>query len=495
MRSESTYTVAIFVRALGLVYAVAIGSLWLQIDGLIGSGGILPAGEYLARVANRFGDAATWVAPTLLWIAPGDAMLHGLCALGMVLAGLLMAGFIPVGALAGAWAVYLSLTVAGQTFLGFQWDNLLLEVGFLAIILVAPGWRLGRGDVLPVSRFGVFLGRWLVFRLMLGSGLVKLASGDPAWWPDLTALTYHYETTCLPVWIGWYVHRAPLWVHKVSCLLVLVSELIVPFFVFGPPRLRRVAFWVFLLQQLGIAATGNYGFFNLLTVAACLLLLDDDVWPGARRRCEVATRTARVWFGVVAMPVGAALLVVTTVILVGQVDRALGRFGSGFDVGWPAPVERLVAAVRPFRSANAYGLFARMTKHRPEIVVEGTADGRTWKPYAFRWKPGALDRRPRFVAPHQPRLDWQMWFAALGTERSTPWFTPFLHRLLTGAPAVLDLLASNPFPDTPPRAVRAVRYTYRYGDEGDAWWRREWSGPYAGPIGLTPSLDRRPGRR
>ncbi len=501
MRSESTLTAAIFVRVLGLVYVLAVGSLWWQVDGLIGSEGILPAADYLERVASRLGNAATWVAPTLLWLAPGDAMLHGLCALGVLMGGVLLTGFVPVVALAAAWVVYLSLTVAGQTFLGFQWDNLLLEVGFLAILLVAPGWRLGRGTGLPVSRFGVFLFRWLVFRLMLGSGLVKLASGDPAWWPDLTALAYHYETTCLPVWVGWYLHRAPMWVHQGSCFLVLFSELVVPFFVFGPVRLRRLAFWVFLAQQLGIAATGNYGFFNLLTVTACLLLLDDDAWPRARRHHAVTLqrprvpRLARAWFGVVAMPVGTLVLLVSTVILAGQVDRALGRFGGGLDIGWPASVERLAAAVRPFRSVNAYGLFARMTKSRPEIVVEGTADGRTWKPYTFRWKPGAVDQRPRFVAPYQPRLDWQLWFAALGTEGSTPWFRPFLSRLLTGTPAVLGLLASNPFPDAPPRAVRAVRYVYRYSVEGDDWWRREWIGPYAGPLEVRPSLDRRSRRR
>jgi hypothetical protein len=415
----------------------------------------------------------------VLWLDASDTALHGLCALGVGLAAAAMAGLAPVVTLGGLWVVYLSLTTAGQAFLGFQWDNLLLEVGFLAIFLVVPCRWLGRGAV-RVSPLIVLLLRWLLFRLMLGSGLVKVASGDPAWWPELTALVYHYETTCLPVWIGWYVHHAPLWVHRASCALVLASELIVPFLIFGPRRARRTAFWIFVVQQLGIAATGNYGFFNLLSVVLCLMLLEDDAWPQRWRRPAPPApgRAVRAWqWGVVA-PIGVAIAVVGTVSVGGQADRFLQRFGGGLPLSWPVPVERLVTAVAPFRSVNGYGLFARMTKHRPEIVIEGTRDGRTWLAYEFRWKPGARDRRPRFVAPHQPRLDWQMWFAALGSVRSTPWFVPFLRRLLAGSPTVLALLATNPFPEGPPLAVRAVLYDYRFTTAGPAWWRREPRGMY-----------------
>jgi hypothetical protein len=488
---DYTLTAAVTLRSLGLVYALAILSLWVQIDGLIGSRGILPIDAFLTRVAARVGDDAFWYLPTLVWLAPGDGILHALCAAGTVLALMLAAGFLPTVALVGLWVIYLSLTVAGQDFLGFQWDNLLLETGLLAIILVPPGLRLGVGRVRAPSPFALFLFRWLVFRLMLGSGLVKLASGDPSWWPDLTALTYHYETTCLPVWVGWFVHQAPLWVHRVSCALVLASELVVPFFVFGPRCLRLAAFWIFVAQQAGIALTGNYGFFNVLTVVLCFSLLDDAAWPRRRRRDEAAPLARppiKAWsFGAVA-PLGGVILVLGLVSVVGQLDRALQRFDRGMAIVWPAPILRLAEAADPFRSVNGYGLFARMTKNRPEIVVEGSDDAVTWRPYAFRWKPGDVHARPRFVAPHQPRLDWQMWFAALGNPRTNPWFILFLHRLLEGSPAVVGLLADNPFPNAPPRYVRAVLYDYHFtrrDDPDGAWWKREPLGLYAAPFGRS----------
>ena len=486
-------TAAVMLRLLGVVYLLAVLSLWVQIDGLIGSRGILPVADFLARVGPRLGEDAWRALPTLLWLGPTDAALHALCAIGAALGLLLVAGLVPTLALAGLWLVYLSLTVAGQDFLGFQWDNLLLEVGFLAVFLVRPCWRLGGGGTVVPSRLVTWLLRWLVARLMLGSGLVKLASGDPAWWPDLTALAYHYETTCLPVWTGWYAHHAPLWVHRGACLLVLASELVVPLFVFGPRRLRIAAFWVFVAQQAGIAATGSYGFFNLLTVVLCLALLDDDAWPARWRPARAPApaprsraRAARLWTWGVGAPVGVAVLVLGLVATLAQADRALRRFGGGLEIAWPAPVAGLAAAAAPFRSVNGYGLFARMTKRRPEIVVEGSDDGVAWRAYAFRWKPGDVDRRPRFVAPHQPRLDWQMWFAALGSARTTPWFAAFLDRLLEGSPPVRALLAAGPFEVAPPRFVRAVVYDYRFTapDGGGDWWRREPLGLYAPPRRL-----------
>ena len=161
----------------------------------------------------------------------------------------------------------------------------------------------------------------------------------------------------------------------------------------------------------------------------------------------------------------------------------------GLQWRWPAPVVALYRAARPFRTVNGYGLFAVMTTTRPEIVVEGSDDGVTWLPYEFKWKPGDVRRRPGFVEPHQPRLDWQMWFAALGSYDDTPWFAAFLERLLRGSPPVLALLERNPFPAAPPRYVRAMLYDYRFTDPGarrreGAWWRREWRGPYSPVLSL-----------
>jgi hypothetical protein len=487
-------TASVFLRLLGLTYAVAIVSLWVQVEGLIGSRGILPATAYLARLEGRFGARRFLEAPTLAWIGAGDGALHALCACGTALALVVAAGLAPTAALALLWAIYLSLAVVGQDFFFFQWDNLLLETGLLAVLLLPPTWRIGGRHGTPrPSPFVVFLLRFLLFRLMLGSGLVKVASGDPAWWPELTALTVHYETTPLPTWTSFLAHQAPAWFHRLSCAAMLASELVVPFLVLGPRRLRLIAFAVFVGQQLAIAATGNYAFFNLLTVVLCLPLLDDACWPARwqRERGGVGDglRPARPWTWGVVLPLGAVALALGAMIVTTQLDRFLQRFGVRAGLAWPAPLAELHAALRPFRSVNSYGLFARMTKERPEIVVEGSDDGDTWHAYELRWKPGDPRARPRFVAPHQPRLDWQMWFAALGGLGRTPWFLPLLRRLLEGAPEVRALLAHDPFPERPPRYVRAVLYDYRFTDlatvrrEG-AWWRREPRGVYAPPVSL-----------
>jgi hypothetical protein len=153
----------------------------------------------------------------------------------------------------------------------------------------------------------------------------------------------------------------------------------------------------------------------------------------------------------------------------------------------------------PLRTFNSYGLFAVMTTTRPEIIIEGSDDGVHWLPYEFKYKPGDVRRRPRFVEPHQPRLDWQMWFAALSDYRRNPWLVNFCVRLLQGSPSVLALLEHNPFPNVPPRFIRAVEYDYHFTDfaarrKTGAWWRRQRVGEYLPPISLrevlSPDADR-----
>jgi hypothetical protein len=322
------------------------------------------------------------------------------------------------------------------------------------------------------------------------SGVVKLAGGDPTW-RDLTALQYHYWTTCLPVWVGWYVHHLPAWVHTGSLLGMYFIELVVPFGIFGPRPVRLAACAALVLLQVLIGATGNYGFFNLLTLTLCVTLLDDQ----ALRRFVPPTLAARVTGTAAAPPapwtrgpaVALALLYLSVSLSV-MAARFLGPERV------PAAALDLIRLVAPLRSVNGYGLFARMTTTRPEIVVEGSSDGRTWLAYEFRWKPGDPARRPRFVEPHMPRLDWQMWFAALGSFRGTPWFLPFLRRLQEGAPAVLALLDRNPFPAEPPQYVRAVLYDYRFADpethaRDGTWWRRERRGLWAPVIGPRSPSD------
>jgi hypothetical protein len=450
----------------------------VQIAGLVGDAGILPAGDYFALVERRLGSVAWQRLPTICWlVGAGTGTLQALCIAGVLSGVALAAGVLPGPAALAAWGLYLSLVAAGQVFLGFQWDALLLETGFLALI-VAP-WRLRLRrcgpSVLPL------LPLWcLVFKLHVLSGWVKLASGDPTW-RNLTALEYHYWTTCLPVWVGWYAAQLPAWAQRGSCAGMFLIELLVPFAILGPRRFRHAAAALMIALQLAIAATGNYGFFNLLTITLCLTLVDDAAlarWlpgghvggpaPLARGPARVATFAAAVLLsGLVLLPMAARL--------------------AGPE-SLPSPASTLLDALAPLRSFNAYGLFANMTTVRPEIVVEGSDDGTTWRPYEFRWKPGDPARRPAFVEPHMPRLDWQMWFAALQGYARTYWFDAFLERLLEGAPDVTGLLAGSPPgepPAIPPRYVRAVLYRYEFASPDEhrrgLWWRRQSVGLYAPP--------------
>jgi hypothetical protein len=488
----------IFLAGVALVYLVAFLSLWVQIDGLIGSQGILPAATGLARTQARLGAARHLALPTLLWwFGAGDGTLHALCAAGVLLAALLFVGVAPSPTALLLWLDYLSLYGVSGAFLSFQWDILLLETGVLAVLYAPPAAWLptSRGWAAPPSRAITWMLRLLLFKLMFSSGVVKLSSGDPTWW-NLTALAVHYETTCLPTWTGWYLHQLPLWLHKASAVLVFAGELVLPFFVFGPRRLRLVAVAGFAFLMAFIGGTGNYGFFNLQTLVLCLPLLDDDVLPDRWRAflCRAlpegsppaAARPPRGWPAVVTVPVALGLAVVNAVPL-GNAFRAR--------IPWPAPLLRLYRVQQPFHLVNGYGLFSRMTTRRPEIVIEGSNDRRSWQPYEFRWKPGDPHRRPGFVQPHMPRLDWRMWFAALGTAQRERWFYPFCQRLLEGSPAVLALLDANPFPEAPPRYLRATLYDYRFtrvGDGETAWWRRRLIGPYTPTLSLSegerPSL-------
>ncbi|MBZ5638556.1 MAG: lipase maturation factor family protein [Acidobacteriia bacterium] len=496
-REPSRYAISrdLFLRLLGVSYLCAFVSLGTQIRGLVGSEGILPAAPFLDAVSRHYGAERFWLLPTFCWVDASDAFLCFLCWGGAAVSVLVIAGVLTAPALFLAWAGYLSLVVACRVFLNFQWDALLLEAGFLAIFL-AP-WRSWHRFPCPdpPPRVPLALLRWLLFRLLFSSGVVKLSSGDPTW-RSLAALDYHYWTQPLPTWVGWYAHLLPGWFQRASCAAMFAIELAVPFLIFGRRRLRIAAFGSIVGLQALIAVTGNYAFFNLLTASLALLLLDDAAWPSLLRgRLERLPRggpTARRW-----RPLAWASVLLAIVIVPASLVEMSGRFRMSLP--WTAPIQSLDRALGPFRVVNAYGLFAAMTTERPEIVVEGSNDGSTWLPYAFRWKPGDPARPPRFVAPHQPRLDWQMWFAALGDYRASPWLQGLLERLLEGSPEVLDLLAANPFPAAPPRQVRAILYDYRPADwethrrTGD-WWIRSERGLYC-PVRARrdPARERQAG--
>ena len=479
-----------FLRALGLIFLIAFVSLWVQIDGLIGSNGIIPVSEFLPAARAQLGDRALSILPTLCWLNSSDAFLHFLCGGGVVLSLLLIFGIAPALSLVALVVFYLSLTIAGQTFLSFQWDILLLETGFFSIFL-AP-WRLWpkRGVDPPVSRAALFLLKVLLFKLMVMSGVVKLTSGDDSWW-NLTALDYHYRSQPLPTIFSWWADQSPEWFKKFSVAFCLVVEIIVPLFIWAPRRLRLLACGLVVFLQIMIAATGNYCFFNLLTIALCLLLIDDSIW---RRKSATVIRLREA----TARQVGrrykysdrlsiyaAAIVIVLTLPL--NARLIYGAFKP--EAEWSPMLGRIYARVEAFRIVNGYGLFRVMTKDRREIVIEGSSDGIDWKPYEFKWKPGDVMRAPGWCAPHQPRLDWQMWFAALGSYRQNPWFVQAVISLLDGKPKVAALFERNPFPQSPPRYVRATLYRYRFTTAQEhrqtgAWWKRQELGEYLPGVSL-----------
>lgn len=482
-----TLTRWLFLRLLGMIYLSAFGSLWGQIHGLIGSAGLLPAAEFLNHVHRSLGSAAYWRFPTLAWLSAADTSLSFLCMGGIILALLLMLDVYPLLAAGGAWLFYLSLVNIGQDFLLFQWDALLLETGFLAIFF-APAHALpGRTPQTPPSRTVLWLLRWLLFRLMFLSGVVKLTSGDPTW-RNLTALAFHYETQPLPSPLAWYLHQLPLTFHQLSTAWVLVVELLAPFLIFAPRRIRFVAAGFLIALQLFILLTGNYTFFNLLTIVLCIVLFDDAVLQRVlpRRIQRLAqgpapakpTPVYRRWF--------TGLLAFTILLLTGTSLVPL----IAPSVRAPGAVYQLARRLAPFHIVNSYGLFAVMTTERPEILVEGSMDGQTWVAYRFQAKPGDVHRAPRWIAPYHPRLDWQMWFAALSGADNTSWFNTFMLRLLQGSPDVLSLLDGNPFPEQPPRYVRATLYDYSFTDfemareNSGAWWQARQEGVYFPVISL-----------
>jgi hypothetical protein len=466
----------LFLRLLGAVYLVAFASLAVQITGLVGEHGIMPVGSFLESARSAYGHDAYRLLPTIFWLNWSDRALELVAWSGALLSLLLIFGVAPLALLLVLWVLYLSLSVAGQDFLSFQWDVLLLEAGLLALLWAPAQWRPQRRERAPSS-----VARWLLiflqFKLMFLSGLTKLLSGDPTW-RHLTALDYHFETQPLPPWTAWYAHHLPGGVHRVATVAMFFIELVAPWFLLAPPRLRvlrLVGCGALALLQLSIAATGNYGFFNALALVLCVPVLDDRllgrVLPVRLTARSEVSPARRVILGIL----GPAFLLLSYLSLGREIRFTLHRSqGLGLLPRWS---DAVMTTVAPFRSFNGYGLFRVMTTERPEIILEGSRDGEHWSEYEFRYKPGDVTRRPRFVAPYHPRLDWQMWFAALDPEGSIGLLTSLANRLRAGTPEVLALLARNPFPIAPPRFIRLVEYDYRFSTAAEwqrthAWWVR-----------------------
>jgi hypothetical protein len=448
-------------QLLGLVYLVAFLSLLVQVRGLYGSRGILPIASHVGWLRQHFGRPAWQSYPTLFWLRADDRFLTGCAAAGAALALLLVAGVWPLPLLVLLWLLYLSFATVGREFLSYQWDALLLEAGFMTIFLALAPSPLA-GVVYP----------FFIFRFMFSAGVVKLTSGDPNW-RNLRALCYHYQTQPLPNRPGWYAHQLPEWAQKLSTLGTFFFELAVPFLALGPAPMRLAGCLLLILFQGLILTTGNYGFFNLLTIVLCVPLLDDRY-------------LAPLGFGPApAVELSLTGYLVSAVFLAVLLLNALQVLRLFVRPGWSG---RIMAALQPWWISNPYGLFAVMTTDRFEFVIEGSADGESWLPYEFRWKPGDPARPPRQAAPHQPRLDWQMWFAALNPTTLEPWLLNLLRLLLQGSPPVLALFHSVPFPDAPPKHIRVRIYRYHFTDpatrqSSGRWWDRRELGASA-PLTL-----------
>jgi hypothetical protein len=522
----------LFLRAIGIIYFSAFYSLAFQIRGLLGPDGLLPAGMYLKEIDQYFGAARYWYAPTLLWLDSSDHALMALCWLGMIASLLLVLNFWPRAMLVVCFVLFLSFVSAAQDFSGYQSDGMLLAAGFLCFFFAPRGLRPGCGASEPPSRGSLFLLQLLWFTIYFESGVAKFFGGDPSW-RDFTAMDQYYQNGPLPTWIGWYAQQLPQRFHAATVLLTLVVELLLVWMLFLPRRLRIVCFCVVTSIQIVMILTANYAFLNYLVLSLGILLLDDcclvnflpEHWAAAVRanlkhspppaqeaamveldltaeappasnspeaESPQASKTATIpaWPAQLRELASAASLWLTAFFLAWILYANLFLLFRQVFRGFPLPAKPYVA-LEPFRVANPYGLFGRMTWKRYEIEFQGSTDGAHWTPYPFRNKPQNPAEAPRIYAPYQPRFDWNMWFASLGYWRENPWVLRTEQLLLSNNPHVLSLFAANPFPQAPPTQVRAVLWQYSFTDRPTKrttgmWWRREFLGLYA------PALERAP---
>ncbi len=481
-REKPTYWLTRFLvlRVLGLVYVAAFGSLAWQVLPLVGEHGLLPAASLLERIHAAVGSRleAFLQFPSVFWLNASDPMLLGVALLGLALSLPVLFGFANAIQLAVLWVLQLSVVQVGQLWYGYGWEIQLAETGFLCIFLCPlRSTRPFAGSPPPVAV--IWLLRWLIFRIMLGAGLIKLR-GDPCW-RDLTCLDFHYETQPIPNPLSRRFHFLPHPLLQAGVLVNHVAELVAPWFAFGPRRARHAAGALMLAFQVMLIVSGNLSFLNWLTIVPILACFDDSllrrVLPrGLVRRAEAAARAARPSRAQQALSLALAALV--ALLSVGPVRNLL------------SPAQVMNTSFDRLALVNTYGAFGTVGRERDEIVFEGTQsevpdETAQWRAYEFPCKPGDPMRRPCVVSPFQPRLDWQIWFAAMASPAEYPWTLHLVWKLLEGDRGVLRLLANDPFPDAPPRFVRARLFRYEFvppGDASGAWWKRELLGDWLPPL-------------
>jgi Lipase maturation factor len=469
----------VILRLLGFVYAVAFFVAARQLVPLIGDHGLTPARHFLDSIETQLGSTtpAMWHLPTLFWFGMSDTGISIFAWVGVGLSLVVLGGYANAILLTVLWAMYMSIVHIGQIWYGYGWEIQLLETGFLSIFLCplidARPFPKCRPPILVIWLF-----RWLGFRIMVGAGLIKLR-GDPCW-RDLTCLYYHYETQPIPSPISRYLHFAPHWFHKVGTAWNHFIELIVPCFSFYPRLARHTAGVLLITFQIILIISGNLSFLNYVTIIPFLACFDDtflarvlpDVLVRRALRCTEQSQPSRINNVIaVALSILVAYLSVAPVV-----NMASGQ-------------QLMNYSFTPFDLVNTYGAFGTVGRERDEIIFEGTDDavitGDTkWKEYEFVAKPGDPNRRPPFIAPYQPRIDWQIWFAAMASPAEYPWTLHFVSKLLHNDRGTLSLIASNPFPSAPPHYIRARLFRYRFAPLGEkGWWKRE-------PIGeWLPALS------
>jgi hypothetical protein len=461
---------SLFLRLLAVMFFIAFYSLSSQIVSLVGSDGILPLHYMMEMKAEQWGKLAWWHFPSLLWFNATDTTLVAIAYLGCFTSVLVFLNISPRLNLALTLICYLSLYHAGQIFMNFQWDILLLESGFLALFLNKN------------SKIIIWLFRWLLFRLRFLSGISKIVSQDPTWL-GLTAVTYYFEVQPLPNPLSWYAHHLPETLLIGAVVFTLFVEIIVPFMMFLPRRYRFTAAWLTIFMQIIIMLTSNHNWFNLLTLALCLFLFDDQavrkVLPAGLTRWLLqqplpASNITKRYHTYMPLLAG-FILVISSAQLYEMISNERVSGPLGF----------VMKKIKPFAIVNKYHVFPTMRTERYELIISGSSDGKNWKQYHFKYKPGDINTMPGVVMPHHPRLDWLMWFVTLHPH-FLHFFESFLDALLSGSDDVNRLLLNNPFPNQPPDIIKVELYLYEFSDpetreKTGQWWQRQY-------LGLFPPL-------
>ena len=496
-----TYWLTRFVllRLLGLVYLIAFLVAANQIVPLIGHNGLLPADVFLQRVSQHFGSthAGFRQLPSLFWWNVSDAFLVNIAWTGVVLSAIVLCGYANSLMMLVLWALYLSFVHVGQLWYSYGWETQLLETGFIAIFL-CPLLNPRPFARMPPPLAILWIYRWLIFRIMLGAGLIKIR-GDECW-RDLTALFYHYETQPVPNPLSRLLHFAPSWFQKFGVLWNHLTELIVPWFAFGPRTARNVSGLLMAGFMVALIFSGNLSFLNWLTIVPCLACIDDSIWRRILphfivRQAQAAESNKR--HSRLPMVASGVFAVVVAWLSIEPVRNLF------------SPHQAMNASFDMLHLVNTYGAFGTVGRERYEIIFEGTdartgADSATWREFEFKAKPGDPNRRPPIITPYHYRLDWQIWFAAIPsvhydlksmpTPQHYPWVVHFVWKLLHNDSGTLSLLANNPFPDAPPKYVRALLYRYKFAPPTStqgACWTRERIGFWLPAVSLyTPEFRR-----